>query len=97
MDHSSRTAVRNLLNGNISITVEPLAHDSGTTTAKIASVLDLKQLKANYPGASIRHEDLSPLIRQTCNAAGRVLSQKIVDELHQYVPGSEGTQTYLQP
>uniref|UniRef100_A0A1X7V256 Uncharacterized protein n=1 Tax=Amphimedon queenslandica TaxID=400682 RepID=A0A1X7V256_AMPQE len=47
--HSSHTAVRNLLNGNISITVEPLAHESRTTSAKIASVLDFKQLKANYP------------------------------------------------
>ena len=61
-----------------------------------SDVLDLKQLKAIHPGASIRQGDFSPLICQNCDAAGRVLNQKVVDELSKYVPGSEGTQMYLQ-
>lgn len=39
---------------------------------------------------------MGPLIRQNCDAAGRVLSQKLVDELAVHVPGSESTQLYLQ-
>lgn len=94
-DNSSRTAIRNLLNGNISITAENYSHESGITTAKIASVLDLKQLKAIHLGTSIRQGDFSDLICQNCDATGRVLNQKVVDELSKYVPGSEGTQMYF--
>ena len=36
------------------------------------------------------------MIQQNCDAAGRVLSQELVAELAQYVPGSESTQLHLQ-
>ena len=64
--------------------------------AKIASVHDLQHLKHVHPAASIQHGDISPLINQNCDAAGRVLCQQVITELEQYVPGSEATQLYLQ-
>ena len=95
-DHSARTAVRNLMNSNISIIAEGFTIASGINTAKVASVHDLKLLKQNFSGAYIRHGDISPLIQQNCDAAGRILSQKSVDELAAHVPGSSATQLYLQ-
>uniref|UniRef100_A0A1X7VFT4 Uncharacterized protein n=1 Tax=Amphimedon queenslandica TaxID=400682 RepID=A0A1X7VFT4_AMPQE len=95
-DHSSRAAVRNLLSSKISIVAESFTCESGIKTAKIASVHDLRQLKEVLPNASIKQGDISPLINQNCDAAGRVLNQTLINELKKHVPGSEASQLYLQ-
>lgn len=89
--HIPETSVRNLLNSTESCTCV-----TGTRTAKIASVHDLRMLKQVHPYACIRHGDISPLICQNCDAAGRVLSQTLVQQLALHVPGSEASQLYLQ-
>uniref|UniRef100_A0A1X7U6J9 Uncharacterized protein n=1 Tax=Amphimedon queenslandica TaxID=400682 RepID=A0A1X7U6J9_AMPQE len=95
-DHSSRTSVRNLLNSRISIIAENFNSASGITTAKIASVHDIRALKQMKPNASVKHADISPLIAQNCDATERVLNDKLIDELAKHVAGSEATQLYLQ-
>ena len=95
-DHCSRTSVRNLLNSNISIVADNFSCASGIRTAKIASVHDIRILKQVLPNASVKHADISPLINQNCDAAGRVLNAKLIEELAKHVPGSEATQLYLQ-
>ena len=60
------------------------------------SVQDLCFLKQTLPSAHIKHGDISPHIRQNCDAKSRVLTQTTIDELQRHIPGLEGTQLYLQ-
>ena len=88
------------MNENIKIVVEvlppgPQSIDS-TTKYSLATIQDLKLLKKRCPGTKIRHADITPHVRQNCDAAVRVLSSNTVEDLKTYVPSSNATQLYLQ-
>ena len=97
-DHSGRTFLRNLMNRERTIVAEctnsrkPVTLDHKCT----ASIQDLCHLKQVHPASVVKHGDISPHIRQNCNATSRVLTQTVIDELKTYVPGSEATQLILQ-
>lgn len=96
-DHSARTVVRNLMNENISIVSEKLSgFKDGLQHYKTASIQDLISLKARWPAVKIKHSDITPHVKQNCDATARILTQNIVSELAQHVPESTGTQLYLQ-
>ena len=96
-DHSSRTAVRNLMNGNISIVSEILESDNNsdrsdkTQLYKVATIHDLRKLKHLHPGCAIKQADITPHVRQNCDATSRLLQLSTVNELEKYVPESHGT------
>ena len=100
-DHSSRTAVRNLMNGNISIVSEILESDNNsdrsdnTQLYKVATIHDLRKLKHLHPGCAIKQADITPHVRQNCDATSRLLQLSTVNELEKYIPESHGTQLYL--
>ena len=98
-DHSARTVVRNLVNHNRSIVTE-IKQNSGPMVRvqlrNTASVQDLLHLKQVHPACTIKYGDVSPYIRKNCDATSRILTQNVIDELKTYVPGSSGTQLYLQ-
>ena len=97
-DHSSRTSVRNLMNGNISIVSEELDisnKSDNTNLYKVATIHDLRKLKHLHPGCSIKQADITPHVRQNCDATSRVLQLSVVKDLQQYIPDSQGTQLYL--
>lgn len=56
---------------------------------------DLLMIKSLHPGSLVRHSDITPRVRQNCDATSRVLTAKVVSELKEYVPGSTATQLYL--
>lgn len=62
----------------------------------VATVQDLCHLKTVFPNSIIKHGDISPYIKQNCDATSRVLTQNTIEELQAHVPGSQGTQLYLQ-
>jgi len=99
-DHSARTVIRNLMNRDTIITAE--VHDKHSDKLKaiecrtIASIQDLCYLKQVYPSSHIKHGDFSPYIYQNCDATSRLLTQTTIEELQFHVPGSKGTQLYLQ-
>ena len=100
-DHSSRTVLRNLMSLTHSIVAEiktSAARGKPTTLVQktTASVQDLCHLKKIHPASIIKHGDITPYIRQNCDATSRVLTQTTIDELKAHVPGSQGTQLYLQ-
>ena len=51
--------------------------------------------KSMHPSSSVKHGDISPYIRQNCDATSRVLTQRVIIELQSHVPESQGTQLYL--
>ena len=61
-----------------------------------ATIQDLCHLKQVHPASTVKHGDISPHIRQNCDATSRVLTQTVIDDLKMYVPGSQSTQLYLQ-
>lgn len=61
-----------------------------------ATITDLHILKLRCPKAEIKHSDITPHIKQNCDATARILTQKTVDLLAAHVPESTGTQLYLQ-
>ena len=72
-DHSGRTSICNLMNENIKIVAKvlPPGPRSIDSTAKysLATIQDLKLLKKRFPGTKIRHADITPRVRQNCDAA----------------------------
>ena len=100
-DHSARTVVRNLLSCTHTIVAE-LKEVSANGKHKalecrsIASGQDLNHLKRVHPTSIIKHGDISPYIRQNCDATSRILNQSLISELETCVPASNGTQLYLQ-
>ena len=84
-DHSVRTVLRNLMNREITIIAEVgESASSGMCIAikhkSTASVSDLYHLK-HHPSSAIKHGDISPYIRQNCDATSRVLTQGVIGEL----------------
>ena len=53
-------------------------------------------MKQVHPTSIIKHGDISPYIRQNCDATSLVLTDALIDELKTYVPSSTATQLYLQ-
>ena len=49
-----------------------------------------------HPGAcSIKYADITPEIKQNCDATSRGTNQTVIADLKAYVPGLQGTQLYL--
>ena len=96
-DHSSRTSVRNLMNSNISIVagILPSGEDK-VQRYSVASIHDLLTLKLRHPNAAVRHADITPHIKQNCDATVRVISALTIQQLGTHVPESQGTQLYLK-
>lgn len=62
----------------------------------IATANDLQLLKRRKPGSTIRHADITPHVKQNCDATQRVLSAATIAELSAAVPESCSTQLYLK-
>ena len=99
-DHSGRTVMRNLMNENITIVCGVLPSTGGAggiQCYQIATINDLHIiLKRRNPNSIVNHSDINRHIKQNCDATSRLLTDKVIDELVQYVPESKGTQLYLQ-
>ena len=74
-DHSGRTSIRNLMNENIKIICEVLPPPGNIQKYSFATTYDLKALKAKSPTRRIRHADITPHVRQNCDATVRVISK----------------------
>ena len=96
-DHSGRTVVRNLMNANISIVagVLPPGQDR-LQLYSVATINDLLTLKRRFASAAVHHADITPHMRQNCDATVRVISEVTIEQLHTHVPESKATQLYLQ-
>ena len=96
-DHSGRTSVRNLMNQNIQIVAAVIPGVSdGLQQYKIASIHDLISLKHLNPNSKVRYADITPRVRQNCDATTRVITKDTIDDLNHYVPSAHGTILYLQ-
>ena len=68
-DHSGRTSLRNLMNENIKIVAEVLPESAdGIKRYSIATVQDLKALKAKQPNVKFRYANITSHVRQNCDA-----------------------------
>ena len=96
-DHSSRTSLRNLMNENIKIVAEVLPKSAdGIKRYSIATIQDLKALKAKQPNIKVRHADITSHVRQNCDATARVLSRGTIEDLTKFLPSAKATKLYLQ-
>ena len=94
-DHSGRTSIRNLMNESIKIVCEVLP-SGNIQKYSFATIYDLKALKARSPTCKIRHADITPHVRQNCDATVRVISKSTVDALKEHIPEAKATRLYLQ-
>ena len=95
-DHSARTVLRNLMNNRLTLVCGKLDNTAGFQNYEIADIQDLRKLKLLHPSSSsIRFGDITPEIKQNCDATSRVINEKVVHDLKTYLPGSKGTQLYL--
>jgi len=94
-DHSARTVLRNLMNDKITLVCGVLP-DSKDCIKKymIASIKDLLKLKRTVPNCGFRHSDITPHIKQNCDATSRVLTNQTIQHLAS-IPGSSATQLFL--
>ena len=84
------------MNANLTIVAEILpASSSGLQQYQTATVFDLHKLKCANPSCSIKHADITPHVRQNCDATARVLTQRVIGEVKAHVPESSVTQLYL--
>jgi hypothetical protein len=99
-DHSARTVVCNLLNQNHALVAEVNNQSNiallPLNLRSVATIQDLIYLNQVHPTSIIKHGDISPYIRQNCDATSRVLTDTLIDELKTYVPSSTATELYLQ-
>ena len=73
------------MNANITIVAEILpASRSGLQQYQIATVFDLRKLKYVNPSC-IKHADITPHVRQNCDATARVLTQKVIGEVKAHI------------
>lgn len=94
-DHSGRTSIRNLMNENIKIVCEVMPPNN-IQQYSFATIHDLKALKTKSPTCTIRHADITPHIRQNCDATVRVISKATVEGLKQHMPEAKAIRLYLQ-
>ena len=89
-DHSGRTVLRNLMNDRLTLNC---GNFGGTTDGfqryQTADVQDLRKLKLCNPSSSIKFADITPHVKQNCDATSRVISQQVVKNLKTFVPGSK--------
>ena len=72
-DHSSRTSERKLMNQNVQIVVEVLPEGKdGFSKYTLASMQDLKTLKCNNPNSKVRYADITPHVKQNCDAQSNI-------------------------
>ena len=75
-DHSGRTVLRNLINDRLTLVC---GNFGGTTNGfqryQTADVQDLRKLKLCNPSSSIKFADITPHVKQNCDATSRVISQ----------------------
>ena len=95
-DHSSRTSLRNLMNTKLTLTVGHNNTDCGIQNAIVATIQDLHLLKKGNPQYPVKYGDITPFMRQNCDATSRALTQDVVEALASTVPGSQATQLYIQ-
>lgn len=96
-DHSARTVIRNLMNENITIVCGILSTTGdGIQCYQRATINDLHTLKRRNPNSIVKHSDINRHIKQNCDATSRLLTNRVIEELAQYVPESRGTQLYLK-
>ena len=93
-DHSGRTVIRNLMSENISIVCG--IDGDGIQCYQVATIDDLYTLKSRNPNSIVKHSDINRHIKQNCDATSRVLTDKVIHELAQYVPEAKGTRLYLR-
>ena len=93
-DHSGRTVLRNLMRRDI--VAEVSTNASGMYISHAANIQDLHLLKKKHPTSIVKYSDISPHIRQNCDATSRVLTQTVIHDLEAHVPGSNATQLFLQ-
>ena len=67
----------------------------GFQNYQTADVQDLRKLKMLQLSCSIKYADITPEIKQNCDATTRVINQKVVADLKAHIPESKGTQLYL--
>ena len=74
-DHSARTVLRNLMNNRLTLVCGKLDNTAGFQNYEIADIQDLRKLKLLHPSSSsIRFGDITPEIKQNCDATSRVWS-----------------------
>jgi len=95
-DHCGRTAIHNLMNENIKIVAKVIPCTDGSLTYSIATIQDLRELKKSNPNSVIKQADITPRVRQNCDATVRVISQKAIEEVKLFSPSAKATQLYLQ-
>ena len=85
------------LNQKIKIVAEVLPQSAENIQKySLATIQDLKALKAKSPSCKIRHADITPHIRQNCDATVRVISKATIEELKIHIPQANATRLYLQ-
>ena len=84
------------MNENIKIVAEVIPCTDGSLKYSLATVQDLRDLKKTNPNSIIRQADITPHVRQNCDATVRVLSQKIIEEIKTFLPSAKATHLYLQ-
>ena len=94
--HSSRTLLRNVMNTKLTLVVGQINSDCGVQNASIATIQDLHSLNKSNPQYPVKYGDITPFLRQNCDATPRVLTQDIVDILTSTVVDSQATQLYIQ-
>ena len=95
-DHSARTVLRNLVKKNIQLVSGVLpGTDDSIQQYQIASFYDLLKLKRAVPNCSIRYTDITPCIKQNCDATSRVLTKRTVEHLPKSILGSSATHFFL--
>ena len=84
------------MNENIKIVAEVIPCTDGNLKYSMATVQDLRDLKKTNPNSIIRQADVTPHVRQNCDATVRVLSQKAIKEIKTFLPSAKVTHLYLQ-
>ena len=80
------------MNQNIQIVaaVIPSVGD-GLQKYKLASIHDLISLKHLNPNSKVRYADITPCVKQNCDATVRVITKDTIDDLCCYVPLAQET------
>ena len=62
----------------------------------VATIQDLRALKKLNPNSVVRQADITPHVRQNCDATVRVLSRTALHEIETHLPSAKATRLYLQ-
>ena len=79
------------MNAKLILVVGQSNSGCGVENAAIATIKDLHLLNLSIP-----YGDITPFLRQNCDATSRVLTQDVVDALASTVVNSQSTQLYIQ-